>query len=105
MTVLSNPKRGRATAHFVATGNVALADLNADNETVTAFDITDVKWSGSWTVVRNGNTVFALTGSGEFDLAGSGMAIGIANDQTAVCTLTTGTGTLLLGLSKKSTLA
>lgn len=106
MAIINNKRGGTATILLTANANIALADLEVGDETVTAAQIRMADYcangGGVWTVKRGANTILELAGSANFDLAGSGFG-SISVDETAAinCTCTT-SGTLILHISKTS---
>ena len=106
MAIINNKRGGTATILVTANTNIALADLEAGDETVTAAQIRMADYcangDGVWTVNRGANTILQLAGSANFDFAGTGFG-SIAVDETAAINVTCSTsGTLVLHVSKTS---
>ena len=80
---------------------------NAVSETVQSMSISEIMWTGDWTIARGANTVFdtaAATTQGHFDFQASGMRLEDSVAQltsSCVCTLT-GAGSLLIKFHKSS---
>lgn len=103
MAIINNKKGSTATIRLNATANVALTALAVGGETVNGAIITSVAWStnGAIVVARGANTILDLSGSGQWNLNEGGGAL--TEDLTANFAVTvTGSGTLLLGVAKKS---
>ena len=101
-TILQNRVgNGRAVVHMTGTETVNLAELAKNGETVLGAKIIGVWWSGSWTIVRNAVSVLVLTGNGDMVFDQHGVSIDLQKAQPLVCTLTTGTGSLILMLRKE----
>lgn len=105
MAVINNKKGKSALIRLTGTGTVALTDLQIGSEVVTEAAVTSVAWSsaGTITVARGANTIFALSGSGQWNLNEGGGAIAEDSPASIVVTMS-GAGTILLGVSKKSSI-
>lgn len=107
MPVINNRKNSSAVIHttatatFVVAGNNSVSNVATSDEVLTGANIRTAMWSGNWTVARGANTVLALSGTGTLDFALNDMALGIDAAATVVCTLTSGTGFLMLKLGKQ----
>lgn len=106
MAIINNKRGGLATIVITANTNIALADLQVGDETVSAAQIRMADYcangDGVWTINRGANTVLQLAGSANFDFTGAGFgSIGIDETAAINCTCTS-TGTLILSISKTS---
>lgn len=106
-------KRQQATAHVIGTGNatismhsLALADETIDFANVAPrVNISAIYYSASANVAirRNGNLVLDLYGSDNWELAqASGIVINLDNSANIVVDFGSGTGTVLLTVTKVS---
>lgn len=102
MPVINSQKGGAALIRSTATETINLSDLAHAGETVNSATITNVMWSGTVTVTRNAVTILSLTGSGRFPLYDHNSSF-TDNATFPIVITITGAGTLVLGLSKKST--
>lgn len=107
MPVINNRKNSSAVLHvtssntFVIAGNNSVSNVATGDEIITGCNIRTAMWSGSWTVARGSNTVLVLSNAGTLDFALNDMAIGTDSTANVVCTLTTGTGFLMLKVGKQ----
>ena len=89
--------------------HATLPSANNAGETVSEMRISEVMWSvasgNRWTVKRGANTMLELGGNGHHDYQGNGIRLEVSKgDLTANvnCTLTGGTGTIILKMHKSS---
>ncbi len=89
--------------------HATLPAANSAGETVSEMRISEVMWSvasgNRWTVKRGANTMLELGGNGHHDYQGNGIRLEVSKgDLTANvnCTLTGGTGTIIVKMHKAS---
>jgi len=107
MSIYVNQVRGKLVARVGSgeTETIQLATANAHaNETVTSMTISKIVWSGNTTVSRGSNTLFTLTGNGNWDLDVMGIAHAELPTANIVIAVAAG-GTALVEVKKTSTLA
>lgn len=100
--------RATATDGFKL-NHATLPAANSAGETVSEMRISEVMWSiasgNRWTVKRGANTMLELGGNGHHDYQGNGIKLEVSQgDLTANlnCTLTGGTGTIIVKMHKAS---
>lgn len=100
MTIIANKKYGKALIKCIANTTISLANLQMSGETVRAARITEVYWTGPWTVKRGANTVLQLT-DGQDNWIFDGDAA-LAQDDTASLVFENGTpaGTIIVEVNK-----
>ncbi len=89
--------------------HATLPSANSAGETVTEMRISEIMWSVAasqrWTVKRGANTMLELAGNGHQDYQGNGIRLEVSQgDLTANlnCTLSGGTGTIIVKMHKAS---
>ena len=93
--------RDTANATYVVAGNSAASNVASAGETVVGASISQIWWTGDWTVKRGANTVLVLKDSGSWDLNGSGINLGEFPAANLVVEAAN-TGTIIVELSKNS---
>jgi hypothetical protein len=107
MSIYINQVRGKLVARVGSgeTETIQLATANAAaTETVNSMMISKIIWSGNTTVSRGSNTLFTLTGNGNWDLDVMGIAHGELPTANIVIAVAAG-GTALVEIKKASTLS
>lgn len=109
---MATPIQNRINGHvwFRATGanvTIQLSDMVANGSVeapINAASITQIFWTGAWTIYRGANAVFASnTGTaGHFNLAASGFSLSEWNSANVVCNTTSANATLYIQLNKES---
>jgi len=106
MSIYINQVRGKLVAR-VGSGETETIQLSTANaavsETVVTMSISKIIWSGNTTVSRGSNTLFTLTGNGEWNLD----VLGIAHSELATANIVIAVaagGTALVEIKKTSTL-
>lgn len=95
-----------SNATYVIPGNNTVSNVSYTNtdgayQTVASASIRKIASNGTWTIKRGANTVWTASGNFLQDFAGHNMPITV--DKTGDLTLeTTGTGSILIELSKES---
>lgn len=125
--IVQNAKQGYVVARFNATGSMLIETANSTNsancmvvfdpvsntsaETINSVNIVNLAWTvpaaQTWTITRGANTIIVLGGNGQLDLQTDGLIIDSVGDEpqaNIVCTLSGGTGTLIVKAHKRSTL-
>lgn len=85
--------------------NDATIGANSIGETVQSMTVSEVMWSGDWTIARGANNVATYGGAGHHDYQASGMPLEINDsERSANCnvTLNSGTGVIVVKMHKKS---
>ena len=106
MSIYINQVRGKLVARVGSgeTETIQLATANAAaTETVNSMMISKIIWSGNTTVSRGSNTMFTLTGNGEWDLDVMGITHGELATANIVIAVVAG-GTAIVEVKKSSTL-
>lgn len=100
MTVIQNKIGSKAVLRTFVTVTANLTDFQAAGETVAGLGISQVYYTGDWTVARGANTVLALHGSDNWEFDG---LLELDQDSTGNLTITAGTnpGMLILELRKQ----
>jgi hypothetical protein len=70
MPIIQNSLNGRAVSRDVANASYTVADFELEGETITAVDIAQVYWCGTWDLTRNGNTILSLVNGDNWFLEG-----------------------------------
>lgn len=107
MSIYINQTRGKLVARVGSgeTQTIQLATANThDGETVTSMTISKIIWSGNTTVSRGSNTLFTLTGNGNWDLDVMGIAHAEQPTANIVIAVASG-GTALVEVKKTSTVS
>lgn len=100
MPISNNSRKKSCTIRATANETITVASTQLAGETVVGLGITEVFWTGDWTVRRGANTLLVLTdGQDSWDLTGWGalkewMGADIVLEQGTV------PGTIILGCSK-----
>lgn len=100
MPISNNSKKKSCTIRATANESITVASTQVGGETVIGLSITEIFWTGDWTVKRGANTLLVLTdGQDSWDLTGWGA---LKEDMAADIVLEQGTvkGTIILGCSK-----
>ena len=100
MPIAINSKKKSLVIRAVANESFTVASTQVGGETVVGLGITEVYWSGDWTVKRGANTLFVLTdGQDSWDFTGWGS---MKEWPAADIVLEQGTvkGTIILGVTK-----
>ena len=107
MSIYINQVKGKLVAR-VGSGQTETIQLSTANaaagETVSEMAISKIYWSGNTTVSRGSNTLFTLTGNGNWDLDVVGMAHSEQPTANVVIVCAAG-ATALVEVKKTSTLA
>lgn len=97
-----------ASIHLIATGTTVVAGNNSVSnialltQNVTSASIRKITSSGTWSIARGSNVVWVTPAGGyTFDFAANGGNLGQDGTANVVATLT-GTGSILIELSKES---
>ncbi len=93
--------RNTANQTYVVAGNSAVSNIASSGETIVGASLSQIWWTGDWTVKRGSNTVLVLKDSGSWDLNGSGINLNEFPDATLVLEAAN-TGTIIVELSKNS---
>ena len=100
MPIALNSKKKGCVIRATADETISLANTQVDGETVIGLGITEVFWTGDWTVKRGANTLLVLTdGQDSWDFTGWG-SLKEWMDQPIVLTQGTVKGTIVLGCTK-----
>jgi hypothetical protein len=107
MAIIQNRRLGSAVIRDIANANYQITDFatpNTAQETVTNVSITQIYWTGDWTIKR-GTTVVFQTGNntGFWDLNSHGISLTDNNAANLTINTTSTSATLVLKLSKTST--
>jgi hypothetical protein len=93
--------RNTANQTYVVAGTSPTSNIASAGETVVGAGISQIWWTGEWTVKRGANTILVLKDSGNWDLNGSGITLNEFPDATLVLEAAN-TGTIIVELSKNS---
>jgi hypothetical protein len=93
--------RDTTTATYTIAGSAGVSNVASVAETIVGASISQIWWTGDWTVKRGANTVLVLKDSGSWDLNGSGINLGEFPAATLVVEAAN-TGTIIVELSKNS---
>ena len=107
MSIYINQVRGKLVARVGSgeTETIQMATANATaSEVVNSMQISKIIWSGNTTVSRGSNTLFTLTGNGNWDLDVMGITHGELATANIVIAVAAG-GTALVEVKKSSTLS
>jgi hypothetical protein len=108
VTFVYNQASGDAPgkALVVSSANVAVANTDLStgaNDTVTAFNITNVKWVGTgWVIYRGSTKVLDLSAAayGDLNLSASAMKITANNNQSLAANTASANATIFIELEK-----
>lgn len=93
--------RDTANATYTIAGAAGVSNVASSGETIVGASISQIWWTGDWTVKRGSNTVLVLKDSGSWDLNGSGINLGEFPAATLVVEAAN-TGSIIVELSKNS---
>ena len=104
---IQNRINGHAWFRATANATIQLSDLVANNSlegNASAMSITQIFWTGPWSIARGANVVFQSNGdfNGHWDLAASGVALREYNGANIVLTTASATATILLQVNKET---
>jgi len=104
---IQNRINGHAWFRMNANTTIQLSDLVSNNTlegNASAMSITQIFWTGPWTIYRGANVVFSTNGdyNGHWDLAASGVALREWNSANIVCNTASATATMLLQVNKET---
>ena len=94
--------RDTANATYVVAGNNAVSNIASVGETVVTAAVSQIWWTGDWTIKRGANTIFVLKDSGYWDFNGAGVSLGEFGSANLVLEAAN-TGTIMIELLKQST--
>jgi hypothetical protein len=103
MPIIQNKLHTQAVIRATANESYTLADFQLTGETVTAIDITQVYWCGSWTIARDANVILSLINGDNWFLEG---VTALREDNAGSLVITapaSGGGTLILVVKKQVT--
>jgi hypothetical protein len=99
MAIIQNRRLGTAVIRDIANATYQITDFatpNTSQETVNNVSITQIYWTGDWTIKRGATVVFR-------DLNSHGIALTDNNAANLTINTTSTSATLVLKLSKVST--
>lgn len=102
-----------SVVHLIATGTVVIAGNNSVSnvayltQNVASASIKKIMCSsnsatGTWTIARGANTVWIASGNFLYDFQAHGSPLSQDSTANLVCTLSGGSGSILVELSKES---
>lgn len=107
MAIIQNRRLGTAVTRDIANATYQITDFatpNTAQETVNSVSITQIYWTGDWTIKRGATIVFqTANNTGFWDLNSHGIALTDNNAANLTINTTSTSATLLLKLSKVST--
>lgn len=107
MPIIQNKQNTQAVIRSTATETFNLADFTIGDETINSLHITQVYWTGPWTVARGANTILSLVQADNWIFDGV-TALREGGDQSITVTPanseTGQTGTIIMVLKKQNTI-